>query len=243
MSEPGRAAASPPWPGGLRPPCLLLPLVGLDHRLLDELDEVAAALLAAQLGGLLVGQGALAVVEDGDLLHRAVEDAPAGAEARRLLLLARAGGRLLAFLGRRFSRAAGAQLGRLGHPAQFLAVKGPTACHGGAAFWLGGGEVGHLREGPMFLCYPRPAGAARGPPRRRKFSVRAVPGARGEVECHVLGVSRTWHWPGCIRTSPPVALCKPRGLIFRGSCGASPPRRGGCTPRLFSEEALNRSEE
>src|SRR5262249_30571291 len=49
---------------------------GLRHGLLDHLQEEGAVLLGGQLRDLLVRGRALVVVEDGELLHRGVEDAP-----------------------------------------------------------------------------------------------------------------------------------------------------------------------
>lgn len=52
----------------------------LDH-FLHRLDEVRALSRGSQLGGLLVGLLTLAVLEQGDPLHRLVKDAPEGLEA------------------------------------------------------------------------------------------------------------------------------------------------------------------
>src|SRR5262249_21672566 len=55
------------------------------HRFLDDLQEMDALLLGEQVGQLVIRRSSLVIVEDRNLFHAAVEDAPAGAQARRRL--------------------------------------------------------------------------------------------------------------------------------------------------------------
>src|SRR5207249_11645266 len=84
----GRGAGSTPR---RTPPAILLRrqrLVRcqLGHRFLHDLQEVEALIPGEQVRELLVRGDPLIVVEDRDLFHAAVEDAPAGAAPRRRLL-------------------------------------------------------------------------------------------------------------------------------------------------------------
>lgn len=112
---------------------------GFGHGILDDLDEVLALFARIEIGDPLVGGGTLVVIEDSDLLHGRIEDAPAGAlssggffGARRSRFLCR---RL--FLGgfsrRRGGRLDGYRLGLFSLLAQLAPIHN-TTCHVGPSF-------------------------------------------------------------------------------------------------------------
>src|SRR5438874_11223585 len=60
---------------------------GLGHWFFDDLQEITGVLFGSQISQFFIGLGTLVVVEDRDLAHRRIEDAPAGAKPRWSLLL------------------------------------------------------------------------------------------------------------------------------------------------------------